>query len=163
MKMTFGKFKGIELKEIKKSYLSWLLTIDLQDDLKAEIESILNPSIESKIEVEDINIYFNVTEAAIFIKVPYSLKSEFRKNFKTNAKWNARFKMWEVKNSTRNYNKMLKVGYVEVETFEFKEHEVKSYMSADTFIDYCDDQDIFDYASRKAAAVKLGFSGNLNF
>ena len=71
--------------------------------------------------------------------------------------------MWEVKNSTRNYNKMLKVGYVEVETFEFKEHEVKTYMSADTFIDYCDDQDIFDYASRKAAAAKFGFSGNLNF
>lgn len=57
MKMTFGKFKGTELKEISKSYLNWLLTLDnLQSDLRVEIEKLLEDKVEvveTKVEVEE--------------------------------------------------------------------------------------------------------------
>ena len=40
-RMPFGKFKGLRLGEIPTSYLEWLSTIDLHDDLRRAVEAEL--------------------------------------------------------------------------------------------------------------------------
>jgi hypothetical protein len=40
MKMPFGKYKGTELNNLKMDYIRWLLSIELKNPLKDEIQKI---------------------------------------------------------------------------------------------------------------------------
>lgn len=148
MKMTFGKFKGIEIREIEKSYLTWLLTLsNLDKDLRSGIETFLKEDQEAAERAEEerkvaaqakaesdhkkaleVGISFSVNKEdnVIYVQFPFALKNDFRREFKTNAQWQPAYKMWCVAISTRNINKMRKLGYKEVETFEYKTYEVKA-------------------------------------
>lgn len=174
--LFFGKFKGSSLRSVLKEdsqYYLWLLSntdnTELREKMreaKTEFEEEERIAAEKAYE-EALEIGFqfsiNTEENRVFVKFPFALKADFRAKFKTNAKWHPCFKMWSVKNSTRNLNILRAMeNCSEVESFEYTTYEVKV-SEQEIFEDLCHDFDCFDYQSRAALAKKEGFSSRLNF